>query len=80
MISGGREEWHDRRKGAEIKWCGMPDSPTDVLGLRRNNGTINSVGSERYGAMPVGRNLSLYTETRVSEGLSTEWMLSVSPT
>jgi hypothetical protein len=56
---------------------GVPDSPTRVLGLRRDNGTINSVGSERYGAM--GRKLSLYAETGVSEGFSTEWMLSVSP-
>ena len=45
--------------------------------LRRDNGTINSVGSERYGAM--GRNLSLYAETRGSEEFYTEWVVSLSP-
>lgn len=45
--------------------------------LRRENGTIDLVGSERYGAM--GRNRSLYTETRVSERFYTERILSLSP-
>ena len=74
MISGGCEESHDRRKGAGIKWCaGLTDSRLRTQERQR----INSVGSERYGAM--GGKLSLYAETGVSEGFSTEWMLSVSP-